>query len=429
MSNTSASTNGVALSLLLFLFSSSLVSQNWQVLASPSQEQTIKRHDPLRRFKYYNGIYDVRNKHYWASTAFTGVHGYAIAGVWLVCGIGIGIFMSVKHKTMNNWPIKDLLDNYYLVTFCMILFFTILAIAASSLVLLANQSSMKRMENLKGTILSVGGEVRRSLKHVMKAMTHMQYLLVAYDPTMASTLNTTTHRLGSESRIVQYFVDKNGQSIERAIQISYVAHIVVVATNLVLITAALVLILLHWYPAFVFLAEDTCYAFKDFESNPEKSSLSTMLPCMDSSYSNKMMAQIGYIVHTFITQVLASFTCYENDNVERCLRDGKFVSEEIYNMASAYSRSTQDILNVYPDLQSLSECKLVKDKFSYVVLNECVPFQVAVRLLWLSMLSLSVIMVVLVLIWFIKAIQDKARCFSLCSLIPRPQPRPIIHRF
>ncbi|XP_060970406.1 uncharacterized protein LOC133037362 isoform X2 [Cannabis sativa] len=420
--------------------------------------------------------------------------------------------MSVKHKTMNNWPIKDLLDNYYLLTFCMILFFTILAIGASSLVLLANQSSMKKMENLKGTILSVGGEVRRSLKHVMKAMTHMQYLLVAYDPTMASTLNTTTHRLGSESRIVQYFVDKNGQSIERAIQISYVAHIVVVATNLVLITAALVLILLHWYPAFVFLiflcwisttllwvltgfdfflhtlAEDTCYAFKDFESNPEKSSLSTMLPCMDSSYSNKMMAQIGYIVHTFITQlnskipdyykllgfdggvaendylsgfvticnpfdgapnysyipqscpqntipighiphVLASFTCYENDNVERCLRDGKFVSEEIYNMASAYSRSTQDILNVYPDLQSLSECKLVKDKFSYVVLNECVPFQVAVRLLWLSMLSLSVIMVVLVLIWFIKAIQDKARCFSLCSLIPRPQPRPIIHRF
>ncbi|XP_062073444.1 uncharacterized protein LOC133777727 isoform X2 [Humulus lupulus] len=417
--------------------------------------------------------------------------------------------MSVKHRSINNWPIKDLLDNHYLLTFLMVLFFTILAIGASSLVLLANQSSMKRMENLKGTILSVGGEVRRSLKHVMKAMTHMQYLLVPYDPSMASTLNTTTHRLGNESRIVQNFVDKNGRSIERAIKISYVAHIVVVTTNLVLITTALVLILLHWYPAFVFLiflcwisttliwvltgfdfflhtlAEDTCYAFKDFELNPQKSSLSTMLPCMDSSYSNKMMVEIGFIVHTFIIQlnskipdyykllgfdggvqndylsgfvticnpfngapnysyipescpknaipighiphVLASFTCYENDN-ERCQRDGKFVSEEIYNMASAYSRSTQDILNVYPDLQSLTECRLVKDKFSYVVLHECVPFRVAVRLLWLSMLSLSVIMVVLVLIWVTKAIQDKGRRFSLCSVIPQPRPRDIIHR-
>ena len=78
------------------------------------------------------------------------------------------------------------------------------------------------MENLKGTIFSVGGDARRSLKSVMKAMTHMQYLLVPYDPSMAMPLNTTTHRLGNESRIVQYFVDKNSRSIDHAIQIWYV---------------------------------------------------------------------------------------------------------------------------------------------------------------------------------------------------------------
>lgn len=76
------------------------------------------------------------------------------------------------------------------------------------------------MEKLKGTLFSVGGDARRSIRKVMKAMTQMQYLLVPYDSTMAVTLNTTNYRLGYESRVVQYFVDKNGHSIDRAIQTS-----------------------------------------------------------------------------------------------------------------------------------------------------------------------------------------------------------------
>ncbi|XP_024025453.1 uncharacterized protein LOC21392719 [Morus notabilis] len=502
------------LPLLFFLLSASLVSQNRQVIASSSssssdQGPSYRRLDPLRSFKYYNGVYDVRNEHYWASTAFTGVHGYAIAGVWLLCGIGFGVFMILKHQSISSWPIKDFLDHHYLLMFLMVIFFTFLAIVTSSVVLLANQSSVRRMDKLKGTLFSVGGDARRSIRKVVNAMTQMQYLLVPYDPSMAVTLNTTTRRLGSESRAVQCFIEKNGHSIDRAIQTSYVVHVLVVTTNLVLIIGALVLILLHWYPGFVFIiclcwilttlfwvltgfdfflhtfAEDTCSAFEEFEVNPQNSSLSTMLPCMDPSSSDKMMVEIGFIVYNFITQlnskipdyhrllqleggqlngdqylsgfvnvcnpfdgapnysyvpescpknaipighlphVLASFTCYEEDQ-ERCKTDGKFVSEAIYNMASAYSRSTQDLLNIYPDLQRLTECKLVKDKFSYVVLHECVPFRVSVRLLWSSMFSLSIFMVVLVLLWVTKAVQDKGRCFSLCSI--RPQPRDIIHR-
>ncbi|GMN34340.1 hypothetical protein TIFTF001_004630 [Ficus carica] len=479
----SSTPNGVALPLLFFLyFSASFVLQNGQVFASPVQVQSFKRLDPLSSFKYYNGVYDVRNKHYWASTAFTGVHGYAIAGVWLLCGIFFGVFMIMKHQSMSSWPIKDLLDHHYLLMFFMVLLFTFLAIVASSVVLLANQSSVRKMEKLKGTLFSVGGDARRSIRKVMKAMTQMQYLLVPYDSTMAVTLNTTNYRLGYESRVVQYFIDKNGHSIDRAIQTSYVVHVVVVTTNSVLIIGALALVLLHWYPGFVFFAEDTCSAFGEFEINPQNSSLSTMLPCMDSSYSDKMMIEVGFIVYSFINelnskipdyyrllqleggqneylsgfvyvcnpfdgapnynyvpescpknaipighlpQVLANFTCFE-ENEERCKKDGKFVSESIYNMASAYSRSTQDLLDIYPDLQRLTECKLLKDKFDYVVLHECVPFRFALRLLWSSMLSLSIFMVVLVLLLVTKAVQDWGRYFSLCSI--RPQPRDTVHR-
>ena len=63
----SSTPNGVVLPLLFFLyFSASFVLQNGQVFASPVQVQSFKRLDPLSSFKYYNGVYDVRNKHYWA---------------------------------------------------------------------------------------------------------------------------------------------------------------------------------------------------------------------------------------------------------------------------------------------------------------------------------------------------------------------------
>ncbi|KAL5556788.1 hypothetical protein UlMin_039024 [Ulmus minor] len=499
MSSSNTNRNQAILSFLLLLFSASFVSQVRQVSASPAREQSFKRLDPLRQFKNYNGVYDVRNKHYWASAAFTGVHGYVVAGVWLLSGLAFGIFIALKHQNMSNWTIKDFLHHHYLLMFFLVLLFTFLAIIASGLVLLANRSSVKGMENLKETILSVGGEARYGISKIIKAMTNMEYLLAPYNSRMAATFNVTTHRLGNQSKLLQYFIHKNGRAVDNAIQTSYVAHIMVVTANLVLIVAALVLILLHWYPGFIIIiflcwifttlfwvltgfdfflhnfAEDTCSAFEEFELSPKNSSLSAMLPCMDPANAEKMMVEIGYIVHTFITQlnakvpdyykllgvdigenesgleinicnpfdgapnyryvpkscpknaipisllpnVLASLTCYEEDNVENCKSNGKFISEAAYNMASAYSGSAQDLLNIYPDLQSLTRCTLVKDKFSYVVLHECKPFRVAVRLLWASMLSLSIFMAVLVLTWLAKAVQDRGRSFSLCSITPK----------
>lgn len=90
-------------------------------------------------------------------------------------------------------------------------------------------------------------------------------------------------------------------------------------------------------------------------------------------------------------------------------------------MVSAYSRCVQNLLDIYPDLKSLTECSFVKDTFSDVVSHQCRPFRVSIRLLWSSMLSLSIVMVVLVLIWVAKAYQDRGRCFSICSINPNPR--------
>lgn len=124
------------------------------------------------------------------------------------------------------------------------------------------------------------------------------------------------------------------------------------------------------------------------------------------------------IKFTYI-QILASFTCYDGENNINggCKSSGRIIPEAAYNMARDYSEATQDLLDIYPELKSLTECKLVK-QFSDVVLQQCKPIRVAIRWLWAMMLFLSISMVALVLIWVAKAFQDKGRSFSMCSINP-----------
>ncbi|KAL6993855.1 hypothetical protein U1Q18_011968 [Sarracenia purpurea var. burkii] len=118
-----------------------------------------------------------------------------------------------------------------------------------------------------------------------------------------------------------------------------------------------------------------------------------------------------------LPSVLSRFTCY-HENTGKCERDGKFIPEASYMMAWAYSCALQDLINIFPDLESLIQCSFVKDTFSNVILHQCRPFRAATRKLWLSVLSLSLFMVVLVLLWVAKAYQDRGRSFSIHSIIP-----------
>ncbi|KAA8531565.1 hypothetical protein F0562_006274 [Nyssa sinensis] len=490
--------NGIVLPFIILLVSTSVFIQKPVVFGSPLQEQSFSRPDPLRRFKLYKGGYDIRNKHYWASAAFTGIHGYAIAGVWMLCGLGFGSYLIFKNCSGSSSLVANNSDSSYHILFSLVVLFSLLAIVASSLVTAANQSSQKRTKRVEETILGAGVGARGTIQKVTKAIVQMQNLLCPYDPITCQLLNSTADRLRRESQIIHYFVQKNRHSFDQAIQSSYIANLVVVTVNLVLLVAALVLLLLHWHPGFFIIiffcwilttlcwvltgfdfffhnfAEDTCSALDGFEQNPQNNSLSSLIPCVNSS--NKILVKIGYTVHTFITKlnakikelhqllgldeqleefidvqkicdpfsgppnysytpekcpkdaipigdlpnVISRFTCYNENSPEKCEGDGRFLPEASYVMVWAYSRSIQDLINIFPDVQSLIECSSVKAAITEVVLHQCKSFRAQSRLLWASMLSLSIIMVVLVLLWVAKAYQDRGRCFNMCSIIPRP---------
>ncbi|AES94526.2 transmembrane protein, putative [Medicago truncatula] len=469
------STNYRLLFLLFLLFLISVPSFQHKCLASAESSihgKTFKRPDPLRHFKDYNGEFDVRNKHYLASAAFTGVHGYAFAGVWLFFGVALGIFMIVRCLCGGSLSLPCL-DHYYLHIFVLLLLLASLAIVASSFVLATSQKTIRRTEKLKDTVVGIGEEALGAINR-----------------------NSTTDDLRTNSRVIRRFIDKSEQSFNKAIDTLHTAHIVVLTVNLVTLVAALVLMLLHWRPGFIILilclwiltslcwfltgfdyflhtfANDACSAFEDFENNPQNSSLGSMLPCINDSFSGKLIAQIGSTIHTFIVElnsdvslmyqllgigeeneeliglvkicnpfsgppnysysphncprdairigdlpkVLVRFTCHQDDTKEECRRNGRFLPQTSYNMAHAYSRSIQDMLDIYPDLQKLSKCAIVKNKAAEIVSHQCKPIRKSTKLLWASMMSLSIIMVVLVFTWVVETLRcwDKPLSTNTC---------------
>ncbi|XP_052197097.1 uncharacterized protein LOC127804290 [Diospyros lotus] len=485
--------NGIVLNLILLLLSSGpLFSQKYLVSGSAVPE----RPDPLRQFKSYSGGYDLTNKHYWASAAFTGIHGYAVAGVWMICGLAFGGYAILKNLTGASSAVGQHSDSSYVTMFFLILMFSLLAIVATGLVIAANQSCLQRTRKLKATVLGAGDTARRTIRKVTAAMDQMQKLLLPYDPKTADLLNSTHLRLGHEWRMIGKFTGKNGRIMNASIQISYIANLAVVTVNMAFLVAAIVLLLLHWHPGFVIIiffcwtftvlcwvltgfdfffhtfADDTCLALEDFEQNPQYSSLSSVLPCTNSSHADKVLVGIGRPVHNSIREMnsklteyagvvlridelnensivcnpfsgepnyrympekcskgaiqigdlprfLSKFTCYQ-ENAGSCESEGRFISEASYTMIWAYSNAIQDLINIFPDLQSLIHCSFVKEAFSNMVLHQCRPFRASTRRLWYCMLSLSIVMVVWVLLWAAKAYQDRQRAFSLCSIIPIP---------
>ncbi|KAB2004743.1 hypothetical protein ES319_D11G221000v1 [Gossypium barbadense] len=494
--------NGPLVSFVFLLVFSSIFSPKLVFGSIPVHERIIKRPDPLRHLKHYNDVFNVTNKHYWASTAFTGIHGYAMAGVWTLCGVYLGIFMIFKNSIASNESSSSWLtvhsDRYFLLLFILFLLLTLFAIIAASFVIAANQISQHRTKKLKNTLVKAGHEVTQSIRRLITKMTRMQYLLLPYDQKTSSRLNVTTHRLGRESRKIRNFVRNHEHSLDVAIQVPYIAHLGIASVNLLLLVAALVLFLLHWQPGLIFIivfcwiltalcwvltgfdfflhifAEDTCSTFEDFVQEPYNNSLSSLLPCMSSKKSEKILTEIGSTIHDFIGKlnskitevcttmglseenfemlgfkmicdpfsgapdfnyepgdcakdaipigkipdIISKFTCYKQNSTEACLENGKFLTEDASNKALAYSYTIESMLDVYPDLQSLTECTMVKNTFSEISLNQCKPFRSSLLWQWASILSLSISMVFLVFTLILKAYQQRGRNFSICSIFP-----------
>ncbi|KAL3844673.1 hypothetical protein ACJIZ3_002076 [Penstemon smallii] len=312
-------------------------------------------------------------------------------------------------------------NSSYMIVFVLIVCFTIYAMIASGVIIASNQKSLERTKKLEETIFGAGDDACQTIGKIKLTLIQMQTFIRQFDSKTSHLLDLITHRLRKESLTIQSFIEKTRESCDRALQTLYLVNLVIVSVNLVLLVSGL--------GDFIW---DTCSTMKSFNENPQKNnSLEAILPCPKSTYSDRTLAQIGFSVHSLITMInskiseafatnedqhsilqlcdpfstapnysyspancaknsiplgdlpsiLPRFICYKENTSESCLKDGKFVPEAIYVITLAYSRSIQDLINIYPDLSSLMQCSYVKEAISEIVGHQCKPIGLSTKYL------------------------------------------------
>ncbi|CAJ1933359.1 unnamed protein product [Sphenostylis stenocarpa] len=108
-----------------------------------------------------------------------------------------------------------------------------------------------------------------------------------------------------------------------------------------------------------------------------------------------------------IPKVLKPYTCF-SDNYEKCGTGQDFISVGEYQVVETYTNSIQSILNMYPSMEYLIQCQLVKDAFSQIILKHCKPMRKFSHMTCTSVVILAGIMVLFVVLWPIKACLDRS---------------------
>ncbi|XP_059305078.1 uncharacterized protein LOC132056758 [Lycium ferocissimum] len=306
-----------------------------KVSGSTQQSDDTVRIDPLKNFKKYRGGYDITEKHYWSSTVFTGIYGYAIAVIWLLCGLGYGLFLlastfcckrkSRKLKKRSTCHYK----HYYFWLILSAIFLTILAITATGMVLGGNAKFRSKANTVVDIIIDTADGASETIYTTTEAMREMNSGLRETDvgPQASNFLIPTSTRLDRQADDIHREARKHRRLIEKLLKIVYIVTTVGISLNLVAVIALSVfgilkfrrtlklLIALCWiftalcwflFGIYYFLdnfAGDTCTALESFQSDPYNSSLSSILPCDELVSAESVLHDVSKGVYQIVNEV------------------------------------------------------------------------------------------------------------------------------
>ncbi|KAK4538969.1 hypothetical protein RGQ29_032094 [Quercus rubra] len=379
--------------------------QTDNVLEPIRQSDDTVRVDPLDHFKKYRGGYNITNKHYWSSTIFTGSYGYFIGVLWLLCGLVYGGFLLANiycSKTRKSGKLKKRSPCHrqcYLWHILVVISLTVLAIAASGLVLAGSAKFRSQAKTVVNIIINTANEASETIHNTTEAMNNIANNLEtsSENSDTSSFLTSTSKKLDDEAADIKMQAKKNRRLIDKGLQIVYILTTFIISLNLV---AVIALSGVGLSKSVLFDVSVGIYSLVN-EVNLNISVLqATSYPnlvhvCNPFSSPPKYRYQpdncpADTIRIGDIPKVLKLLTCSEANNAT-C--EYGFISNTDYKTVESYSSSVQNLLNAYPGMESLVECQSVKDAFSEILLNHCKPLKRNVQMVWVSMVFLSMIMV------------------------------------
>ncbi|KAG4945160.1 hypothetical protein JHK87_041167 [Glycine soja] len=442
-----------------------------------SQPDNTIRVDPLDHFQKYRGGFNITNKHYWSSVIFTGVFGYAIGVLCIFCGIVYETFLvisTVCHKNDRGRRMKKVFPcNYKSCDLSLILLtilLTIFTIAATGLVLAGSARFHSEAKNSVNIIIKTANEASETIHNTTGALKDMESnFMEANNKAEASVnLDSTTDRLDDASANIEKQARKNRRLINKSLKLVFVITTVIISLNLAAVITLSVSGILRLQRALYLFSGDVCTALGSFQENPYKNSLSSILPCDELLSAKSVLSDVSAGIYDLVNKVNANISAmqatsavnlvqvcnpfsappkylYQPENcpantirigdipkvlkpfscsntIDGTCDNGYLIPGSEYMRVEAYTSSIQDLLNVYPSMENLLECQVVKEAFSQVLVNHCKPLKKYAKMVWLGLLFLAVIMVLLVVLWTIKARHEHRYHLSDGSVEPHCAP-------
>ncbi|KAL1805311.1 hypothetical protein ACET3Z_028379 [Daucus carota] len=311
------------------------------------QKDDTVRVDPLNHLRKYRGGYEIRDLHYWSSTVYTGVPGYALGVLWLLCGISYGLYLLVNKFCFKCYDKRRLrkrslyTSQYYIWPVLLAVIFTILAIIGCGIVLGGDAKFHSRAKTVVDIIIDTAEEASTTIFNTTDAMRLMRSNLdSAYGGTAeaASFLNSTSVRLDSTASDIEREAKKNRHLIDLGLKIVYIVTMSIISLTLAASIALLVFgilkrrralylfVVICWLLAvfcwlffglYFFLenfAQDTCTALESFQRDPYNNTLSSILPCDELVSTQSDLKDVSAGVYNLVNQVNANLSAQEADS-------------------------------------------------------------------------------------------------------------------
>ncbi|XP_022987675.1 uncharacterized protein LOC111485158 [Cucurbita maxima] len=300
------------------------------------------RKDPLNNFARYTGGWNITNKHYWASVAYTAAPFFTIAGIWfIVFGLCL-MFICLCYCCFPREPYGYSRLAYALSLIFLILF-TIAAIVGC-VVLYTGQGRFHSITTRTlDYVVSQADDTVVNLRNVsdyLKAAKkigvasavlpgHVQNKIDDIEKKLNSSAAILSEKTGSNSKDIQYVLDhvRLALIILAAVMLllaflgflfsifgmqSLVYFFVIIGWILVAGTFVLcgVFLLLHNVVA------DTCVSMEEWVQNPTAhTALDDILPCVDNATAQETLTQSKTVVYGLVSVVNELITGIANNNI------------------------------------------------------------------------------------------------------------------
>lgn len=302
----------------------------------PSNDNTLvlaakrtNRPDVLRRFQHYKGGWNITNHHYWASVGFTGAPGFIIGIIWFFI---FGLALSLRYICKWTVNIKGENSNRSQ-RICLVLLIVFTCAAATGCILLSvgqDDFHSEVLHTLK-YVVNQSDYTVQTLRNVTEYLSLAKTISIAHlvlPSNVLGDIDKLNIDLNTAADTLNEKTNENARKIVKAFNAVRSALITVAVVMLILAVLGFFLsIFRHQHSIHIFVVSgwllvaitfilcgvflilnnaisDTCIAMEQWVDHPHAvTALSSILPCVDQSTTNKTLFQSKQVINDIVTVV------------------------------------------------------------------------------------------------------------------------------